>query len=57
MSQEEYLARTEWEGSVSFSAEETAAFRAWAEAQIEESRSVYPKDPELALAYREDDNA
>lgn len=55
-SQEEFVVRTQWEGSVSASAEETAAFRAWAEAQVEEARSVYPKDPELKLAYREGGN-
>jgi hypothetical protein len=52
LSQEGFLGGTEWEGSTSYSPEETAAFRAWAEAQIEEARSIYPKDERLMLDYR-----
>jgi hypothetical protein len=52
LSQEGFLGGTEWEGSTSYSPEETAAFRAWAEAQIEEARSIYPKDERLSLDYR-----
>jgi hypothetical protein len=54
ISQEEFVERTPWEASIAFSPEETAAFRAWAEVQITEARSAYPKDPQLALGYRED---
>jgi hypothetical protein len=52
LSQQGFLGGTPWEGSAAYSPEETAAFRAWAEAQIEEARSTYPKDERLRLGYR-----
>jgi hypothetical protein len=51
LSQEGFVGGTAWEGSTSYSPEETAAFRAWAEARIEEARSIYPKDERLVLGY------
>lgn len=38
-------------GSIVYSPEETDAFRAWNARQIQEARSIYPKDPQRALAY------
>jgi hypothetical protein len=55
LSQNEFLETAPWEGTISFSPSETAAFQAWAKAQIEESRTLYPKDPQLELGYTEDD--
>lgn len=40
-------------GSIVLSPEETDAFRAWNARQIEEARSLYPKDPQRALAYND----
>lgn len=52
LSQEGFVGGTQLEGSASYSPEETAAFRAWAEARIDEARSIYPKDERLRLDYR-----
>lgn len=41
------------EGSVAHSAGETEAFGVWARAQIDEAKQTYPKDPDLALTWRE----
>lgn len=38
-------------GAVSPSPDETEAFRAWADAQIDEAKRRYPKAPELELTY------
>jgi hypothetical protein len=54
ISQQEFLQTTEWTGSVSYSAEETDAFRAWAQGRIEDAVAAYPKDPELELAYTQE---
>jgi len=54
ISQQEFLQTTEWTGSVSYSAEETEAFRAWAQGRIEDAVAAYPKDPELELAYTQE---
>lgn len=54
ISQQDFLQTTEWTGSASYSAEETAAFRAWAQGRIEEAVGVFPKDPELELAYTQE---
>ena len=54
ISQQDFLHTTEWTGSVSYSAEETAAFRAWAQGTIQDAVAVYPKDPELELAYTQE---
>jgi hypothetical protein len=52
LSREGFVERTQWEGLISFSPEETDAFRAWADAQIDEARSIYPKDEQLRLDYQ-----
>jgi hypothetical protein len=51
ISQQEFLQATEWTGSVSYSAEETDAFRAWAQDRIADAVAAFPKDPQLELAY------
>jgi predicted acylesterase/phospholipase RssA len=51
ISQQEFVQTGEWTGSVSYSAEETGAFRAWAQGRIDDAVAAFPKDPELKLAY------
>jgi hypothetical protein len=51
ISQQEFLQTTDWTGSVSYSAEETGAFRAWAQGRIDDAVAAFPKDPALELAY------
>jgi hypothetical protein len=54
ISQQEFLQTTEWMGSVSYSAEETGAFRAWAQGRIDDAVAAFPKDPALELAYTQE---
>jgi hypothetical protein len=54
ISQEEFVQATEWTESVSYSAEETDAFRAWAQGRIDDAVAAYPKDPALELAYTQE---
>jgi hypothetical protein len=48
-----FVERAIHEGAVTFSPEETDAFREWAEGRIAEAIVVYPKDESLKLPYQE----